>query len=362
MAAADVLRVHAWHQRSSPIDARERLLASLSPEPARVVLTTCHRVESYDVGAPPQVAAGDLASASVLTGVDALAHLVSVCAGLDSAIAGESQILAQVRRAYVAQRPAHPVLSASFEHALHAGRAIRRESGIASSRSVGSLAVDRLVRRLAAPARARVLVIGAGEMGKLAVRALARRVGFVTVANRDLERAREVAAANGAQAIALSDVAAALVTADAVISAADTRGTLLTASLLRRRVAAGPFVLIDIAVPRSVAAAGRAALGDAYLSVDDLDAEMRAPAAALASARARTIAEAERFTTAREPERVAAIRALRAEAERVRTDKTAQAMRKLGHLSARDRRVVEMLSTRLTNALLHRPTVELRGR
>ena len=356
------LRVHAWHQRSAPIDARERLLAAVTPAPTRVVLATCHRVEAYDVGAPPALAAADRASARVLTGIDAHAHLVAVCAGLDSQVAGEPQILAQVRRAYVAQRPAHPLLAAAFEHALYAGRAVRRASGVSSSRSVGSLAVEELVRRCPRPEAARVLVIGAGEMGKLAVRALARRVGGVAVANRDIERAREVAAANGAVAVELADVPRMVGAVDAVISAADTRGALLTAALLRRRIARGPFVLIDIAVPRSVGAEGRALLGDAYLSVDDLAADDRVPSTVLAAARARCRAEAERFVTARAPERVAAIRALRDDAERLRAEKVRRAMRKLGHLSERDRRVVEMLSTRLTNALLHRPTVELRGR
>jgi len=359
-----VLRVFAWHQRTSPIDARERLLALLTPAPARVVLATCHRVEAYVVGDDtPALRDADRAAATVLTGRDALAHLIAVSAGLDSAIAGESQIHVQIRRTYLAQRPMHPLLRGAFELALYAGRAIRRDAGFTSSRSVGSLAVDRLVGRLITPASARVLVIGAGEMGKLAVRALTRRVGSVLVANRDIERAREVAAAHGATAIALEDVPDALAGADSVISAADTRGTLLSLDLLAERVRRGPFVVVDIAVPRSVDAAARAMLGASYLSVDDLSAgEERMSPETLATARVRCRDEADAFLRHRAPERVAAIRALREEGERVRTAKLRRAMGKLAHLPEQDRRVVEALSSSITNALLHAPTVALRDR
>ena len=367
MARDDVLQAFAWHQRTSPIDTRERLLAGLSSERDGVVLATCHRVEVY-FAAPPEGAAhleltaADRDAAALYRGIDALAHLFLVAAGLDSAVAGEPQILSQVRRAYTARRSAPPLVARSFEQALHVGRSLRIELGLRSGRSVGSLAVDRLVERLAHPEIARVLVVGAGEMGKLAVRALTRRVGHVVIANRDLTRARELAAAHGAEAIALAEVPAALASADAVVSAADTRGDVLAADLLRARGARGPFVVVDIAVPRSVDAAGRDALGSSYLSVDDLTAETRVPDDTLARAIARCREEAAAFLAARAPGRVDAIRALRDEAERLRAARLRRAMRKLGHLSPGDRRVVELLSTSLTNALLHRPTVELRDR
>jgi len=364
MSQGDVLRVFAWHQRTSPIDARERLLALLTPAPARVVLATCHRVEAYVVGDDmPALGDTDRATATVLTGQDALAHLIAVSAGLDSAIAGESQIHLQIRRTYLEQRPMHPLLRGALEFALFAGRAIRRDAGFTSSRSVGSLAVDRLVGRLITPASARVLVIGAGEMGKLAVRALARRVGAVLVANRDIERAREVAAAHGATAIALADVPDALATVEGVISAADTRGALLSLAVLAERVGRGPFVVVDIAVPRSVAADARVLLGASYLSVDDLPARnARVAPETLARAHTRCRDEADAFIRHRAPERVAAIRALREEGERLRVTKLRRALGKLAHLPEQDRRVVEALSTSITNALLHAPTVALRDR
>jgi glutamyl-tRNA reductase len=72
-------------------------------------------------------------------------------------------------------------------------------------------------------------------------------------------------------------------------------------------------------------------------------------------------AEADRF--ARElAERVAAraIRDVRAHANEIRARQLERALRRLGHLSPRDRRVVEALAARVANSLLHEPTVVLK--
>lgn len=372
--SSEHLVAFTWHQRTSSIDVRERSLASLAPARDRALLATCHRVELYAVlpeAVDPAtdarslgVADADTRTMTIHAGRAALAHLFSVAAGLDSAVAGEAQILSQVRRAYTSRRGLHPLLIAVFERAIHVGRSVRAASGLSSARSVGSLAVDVVLSQLDAPERATVLVIGAGEMGKLAVRALTRRVGRVVVANRDVDRASVLAEAHDALAIPLAGVPAALAEADAVVSAADTRGALLTAPVLAARLRSGkPLAIVDVAVPRSVGADARALAGERYRSVDDLPgSSARVPESTLRAARERCAEEATRFWTERAPESKAAIRALRETADRVRAEKLDRALQRLRHLSARDRRVVEALSTTLTNALLHEPTVALRER
>ncbi len=370
---ADVrLVAYLWHQRSAPLDTRERLLAVLTPGRDRVLLETCHRVELYaalpadasattwTLGATSLIEA-DRASMTVAEDTAAAAHLFRVSAGLDSAVAGEPQILRQVRRAYAATPAPHPILARLFERALHVGRAVRRDGGFATERSVGSLAVDEVVRLVPDAARSTVLVIGAGEMGKLAVRALAHRVARVIVANRDTTRAAAVAEANGAEAVTLADLPRALESADAVISAADTRGALLTTEVLRARVASRPLVVVDVAVPRSVSADARGLRGLVYRSVDELPGALStAPAASVAVALRRCAMEAERLFREAGADRIDTIVALRADAESVRKQKLERALRRLGHLSSRDRRIVEALSTTLTDALLYPPIVALR--
>jgi glutamyl-tRNA reductase len=348
------------HQRDAALDTRERLLGTLGNAPGRVVLATCHRVEVYETAEQP-TSDPDMRT---LVAREAAAHLFRVAAGLDSAIAGEPQILGQVRAAYeVAAGDLHPMLARLFERALHVGRELRRETRLGEvRRSVGSLAVDDALRTLDDPASATVLVIGAGEMGKLAVRALSHRVARVIVANRDRARAETAAATSSAVAVGLEDVPEALANADAVISAADTRGALLTRELLSARLRERPLVIVDIAVPRSVAEDARDLAGLRYRSVDDLvDGNANVPATDIALAAERCSREAVAFMREwRERAAAEVIRDVRARAESLRQAQLERALRRLGHLGERDRRIVEALSTGVTNAILHAPTVALR--
>lgn len=324
------------------------------------MLATCHRVEIYEtvhrVESEPDM--------RTLIGGEAAAHLFRVAAGLDSAVAGEPQILRQVRLAYEATSgELDPIISRLFERALHVGREIRRTTRLGEvRRSIGSLAVDDALRALKEPASATTLVIGAGEMGKLAVRALSRRVARVLVANRDRGRAEVAAAAGGAVALGLDDVPAALAEADVVISAADTRGALLTPELLSARLRRGPLTIVDIAVPRSVAHDARHLPGLRYRTVDDLAAENAdVPASDVALAAERCSREAVAFMRElRERAAAGVIREVRARAESLRQTQLERALRRLSHLDERDRRIVEALSTGVTNAILHAPTVALR--
>lgn len=379
MTSATRIVAFAVHQRAAPLDARERLLervAAWRGQGDRVVLATCHRVEVYAVTDEPCAAREWMArelvdgageefwpALSFFEGVDATRHLFEVGAGLDSAVQGEAQIASQVRTV-LASAPwgLDPILRRLLERALHVARSLRRGSGLGrASRSVGSLAVDEIVSLMADAGRSRVLVVGAGEMGKLAARALVRRVGTVVVANRDRARAEAVAAQAGAEPIGLEAVPAALRDADGVVSAADTRGTVLTSAVLEPRLAARPLVLIDIAVPRSVPADARSLPGLVYRSVDDLDGALLLSSAELTDALQACAREAERFV--REiAERLAsdAIREIRGQAEALRRTQLDRALRHLGHLSERDRRVVETLSSQVTSAVLHAPTLALK--
>ena len=364
------------HQRDAALDARERLAAAAlaARGPDLVAVLTCHRVECY--GAAP---AGDdpLSWIAERLGADAegvvadcdepaARHLMRAACGLDSAIRGEGQVLLQVRRAYDDARASFtldPLLAELFQQTLHVARDLRATTPLGDvRRSVGSLAVDAAVALLPDAASATALVIGAGEVGKLASRALAARVGRVIIANRDAERAREAAQFSGARVIPLTELESALDEADAVISAADTRGEVLTSDRLARRAASRRLVVIDVAVPRSVGEPDRSLRGLVYRSVDDLTETGAALPEDLArAAEERCAAEAAGFMRARASRSSAAtIEALRAHGQRLQASHLERALAKLGHLSQRDRRVVESLASGLTNALLHEPTVALK--
>jgi glutamyl-tRNA reductase len=301
----------------------------------------------------------------VQTGGAAARHLFRSACGLDSAVRGEGQILTQLRRTFDAARAngLDPMLTALVQRALHVARELRATTALGMvRRSVGSLAVEAAIALVADPRGVTALVVGAGEVGKLASRVLAARVGEIVIANRDLDRAREVARPLAAEVVPLTSLEDALGRSALVISAADTRGAVLTRALLERRLERGPLVVVDVAVPRSVPADARGLSGLVYRSVDDLvDAATPLDDATVRAAEARCELEAERFARDREARGVArTIEALHGRGDELRRRQLARALAKLGHLDERDRRVVASLSSALTRALLHAPTVALR--
>ena len=378
MTEATGLAVFALHQRTASLGVRERCairLASLPPQRSLIAVSSCHRVELYAAtahGRPADVVrealGADLASEVTggrwYEGEDAARHLFRVTAGLDSVVVGEWQIAGQLRRihAEARERGVEPVLERALRWALAVARDLRGAIG-SHGRSVGSLAVDEALALVDRPAAATALVIGAGEIGKLSARALAERAGRVVIANRDLERARAVAGPVGARAVGLDDVPLEIGGADVVISAADTRGTVLTRELLAQRCAVRPLVLVDIAVPRSVAEEARGLSGLTYRDVDTLAADRaELPGEVVERAESRCVIEARAFVEdLRARDAAGTIRALREHADDVRRRQLERALRKLGHLPERDRRVVEGLASSLVGAIVHAPTVTLRG-
>lgn len=365
------------HQRDAAVDVRERFgdAVAANAGPDVLVLATCHRCEvalAVPAAAEPKRWIAERlgvavlpAEATVRLDADAVLHLTRVACGLDSVIRGEGQILGQLRRAFDdarARAPLEPILAIVVQRVLGAGRELRRTTALGSvRRTVGSLAVDAALAD--AGADAAVLVVGAGEVGKLTLRALAARARSVVVANRDVARAAALAREHGATAVPLDAIDEPLDRAAAVIAAADTRGAVLTVDRLRRRLARGPLTLVDLAVPRSVSAEARALAGLRYLDVDDLS-DAAAPeldAAALRDVEAAcAAAAADIVRELRERHAAGTIRALRDRAELIRRSQLDRALARLGHLSERDRRVVESLSEGLAHALIHEPTVRLR--
>ncbi len=191
------LAVHARHvpaieRRRFELDARREL------DGRALLFETCHRVEAYSL-----VPDGDTSIAKlnvpdggqVLTGDAAVRHLVTVAVGGDSVVAGEDQVLHQLRGAVDAARDADrldPTLERMFALALHAGRRARSwHQG--PRRSLADVAIESIERHRG-PLRGReVLVVGAGRMGRLTARAAVVAGASVSVANRSRETAETLA-------------------------------------------------------------------------------------------------------------------------------------------------------------------------
>jgi glutamyl-tRNA reductase len=357
----------AAHARDVPSDVREGFaatLAALAAGPDAVVVHTCQRVELYQVvgrrtsadqGRPvlPAVPAGTRR----LTDADAAEHLIRVVCGLDSAVLGEEQVLHQARAVLAARRAAGPldgVLDRLFQVALHAGR--RAQSWYPHPRpSLADAALDEIERGSGSVAGQPVLVVGAGMMGRLAVRAVARRGARVRVTNRTPERAADLAASTGGQCVPWPG-AGTLPVPRGVIVAVGGRWPAPAREL--DRLVAHRTVVADLSSPAALDAAVRARLADRYLSVDALawrpvtglgqDLQDRLDALIHDSG-----GEFCRWLRAREGGPT--LHRLTRAAEQRRQAEVAWLRRRLPDLSERELALVEQMSRRLVAGLLHQP-------
>jgi glutamyl-tRNA reductase len=350
-----------------------------------VCLSTCNRTELYVAAANgaeaaaraeaalAQVAGGpspELTSALYRLGDgEAALHLFRVAAGLDSMVPGEGEILGQVRTAYEGGATG-PVLDRLFRQALHVGKKTRSETAIGESpASVSSAAAELAQQVFGALEGRRVLLIGAGEAGTLAARALAARGATIAcVASRSLERARELARTFAARAGTIDRIQRELADADVVVSATATAETVVSRAQVEAALGARrgrPLFLIDIAVPRDLDPAINDLEGCYLYDIDDLEAVVRETLALRRreAARAEEIAadEGARFTAWQASrEVVPAIASLRARAEEIRTGELARAEGRLGRLTDHERRTVESMTSQIVNKLLHLPTVRMK--
>jgi glutamyl-tRNA reductase len=337
-----------------------------------VVLSTCNRTEAYvahEDGAAAEAIAGTLFSDPELSPAlyrlrdeAAALHLFRVAAGLDSLVPGEGEILGQVRVAYEAGAPG-PHLDRLFRQALHAGKKVRAQTAIAESPASVSAAAAALAQSVFGDlAGRRILLVGAGKVSELAARNLRSRGAEIAfVANRTAERAEELAARIGAEALPFDRIGEELARADVVVASTSAPGLVVRAEDVSPRKGR-PLLLVDLAVPRDLDPAIHALDGCFLYDIDDLEAVVAESLAARRgeAERAERIvaAEAERWRDWQASlDVVPAIASLRARAEEIRR---AELDRVAARLSEEERRALESVTSRMLDKLLHLPTVRMK--
>jgi glutamyl-tRNA reductase len=279
------------------LDTTLRALAGRAATAETVVVSTCNRAELYATCDDVERARGDLVNfisdfhnvdrtailphLYELTDLEAARHLFRVAAGLDSLVVGEPQILGQVKEAHAVASEARavgPVLNRLFHSSFGVGKRVRTETGLGSGAvSVGFAAVA-LARKIFGDLKGRnVLVVGAGEMGKLtAMHMKSQGVQHVTIASRAMAHAARTAEAiGGALAAPWDELDAALSASDIVISATGASAPILTKARVEavmRSRRNRPLCIIDIALPRDVEAAAGEIEQVFLYNIDDLQA------------------------------------------------------------------------------------------
>ena len=296
------------NHKSAPIDVREKLafdpeqvlralreLKHRFGEAEFVLLSTCNRVELYCAskrigGVDGETLAKFLSEFHRVRWEDfqeflyiyeeeeCVRHLLTVASSLDSLVVGEAQIIGQVKESYrlaCAAKSTGKVLNRLFHCAFTTSKKVHTITSIAHGRvSVAGVAVELAMQLFADISSAKVVVIGAGEMGELLVQHL-QQIGSknITIVNRSYDRGLNLAKQYGVKAQKWEELEEQLTVADIVIASASVQDYLFKKEPLKKIIDSrrkGRLLVIDIAVPRNFEPSVNE-IEDVYLySVDDL--------------------------------------------------------------------------------------------
>ncbi|CAL5189534.1 unnamed protein product [Lathyrus oleraceus] len=397
---------------TTPVELREKLaipeaewpraigeLCGLNHIEEAAVLSTCNRMEIYVVALSQHrgvkevtewmsytsgIPASELSQyLFLLYNKDATQHLFEVSAGLDSLVMGEGQILAQVKQVVKAGQGVNGFgrnISGLFKHAITVGKRVRTETNIAAGAvSVSSAAVELALMKLpdqASHGNARMLVIGAGKMGKLVIKHLvAKGCKKMVVVNRTEERVAAIRdEINDVEIIykPLSEMLECVGEADVVFTSTASENPLI----LKQHVKELPFaseeagrkrLFVDISVPRNVGSCVDDLESVKVYNVDDL----KEVVAANKEDRQRKAMEAQviiseesgQFEAWRDSlETVPTIKKLRGYAERLRVGEVEKCLGKMSddNINKKTQKAVDDLSKGIVNKMLHGPMQHLR--
>nr|GLL48999.1 glutamyl-tRNA reductase 1, chloroplastic-like [Ipomoea trifida] len=395
---------------TAPVEMREKLaipeaewgraieeLCNLNHIEEAAVLSTCNRMEIYVVALSQHRGVKEVTEwMSKKSGVptseiynhrfllynkDATQHIFEVSAGLDSLVLGEGQILAQVKQVVkVGQGVAGfgRNISGLFKHAITVGKRVRTETNIAAGAvSVSSAAVELALMKLpeSSHATARMLVIGAGKMGKLVIKHLvAKGCTKMVVVNRSEDRVAAIQEE-------MKDVEIIYKPLDEMLDCAANADVVFTSTasetplFLKENVLSLPPVspsvggfrlFVDISVPRNVGACVDELETSRVYNVDDLKEVVAANKEdrlrKAMEAQAIISEESKQFEAWRDSlETVPTIKKLRTYAERIRAAELEKCLSKMGDdITKKTRKAVDDLSRGIVNKLLHGPMQHLR--
>ncbi len=304
---------------------------------------------------------------------EAVRHLFSVTAGLDSAVVGEHEILGQVRTAWDRSSEhgnVGSVLGPLFRHALETGKRARTDTAIGRGiASVSQAAVALAADHLDGLEGRTVLVLGAGEMAEGTVKSLAAAgTSDIFVANRTWENAVRLAEACGGTAVGLEQVPDALVAVDVLVTTTGAQDIIFelvdVVDVITRRTGR-ELVIVDVAVPRDVDPAATDLDGVVLLNMDDIgafvDQQMTTRTRVVGNVESIVDEEVNRYQVVTSAREVAPlVSQLRTRGSEIADGELARFAAKLADLELAEREAVEAMAKGIVNKLLHEPTVRLK--
>ncbi|MFT9369829.1 MAG: glutamyl-tRNA reductase [Paenibacillus polymyxa] len=383
--------------RTAPVEVRERFTFAEQDLPKAleqlkltksvlegVVVATCNRTEIYVVvdrlhmcgyfirsfmeqwfGIPRDQFTQHL---YIYEDEQAIRHLFRVTCGLDSMVIGETQILGQVKNAFLqaqSQKITATWFNMLFKQAVTLGKRAHSETSIGESAvSVSYAAVELGKRIFGMFTDKKVLILGAGKMSELTVKHLySGGAAEVIVANRTLSRAEDLASKFNGTPVTMEEGMNRLEDVDIVISSTGAQGYILDrnrveASMKRRQ--SRPLFMIDIAVPRDLDPAIGELQNVFLYDIDDLEGivesnlEMRrTEAAKIEHMIEDELSEFYQWLKTMGVRPV--IRALQEKAESIHQDTLESLYNKLPELDERQRKVISRLTKSMLNQMMHDP-------
>jgi glutamyl-tRNA reductase len=357
--------------------------------PRGIILSTCNRTEVYTIDSDARHAekasldflkarlgitdAALLQHVYLLEDRAAVEHLFRVASGLESMIVGEFEVLGQVGHALEVAEGVGMVnlpLRHIFQSAIRAGRRVREETGISrNALSVSSVAVDLAAGIVGQLKGCKMLVIGAGEAGRLAAKvARDRGIPRMMVVGRTQQRASALAAELGGTPISSANLREELATANIVVTCAGAPHRILSVGQVKQAMEkrpALPLAIIDIAVPRNVEPAVARIKNVFLYNIDDLTGlsklNRKQREDEIQKASQIVADELDKFTSWWQEFKVRPlIRALTSKAEEIRRSQFDRTLKKLPQLSEEEQYSLEMMTKSIINKILKDPVQYLK--
>ncbi len=390
--------------KTAPVEIREKLavpesrmgealtrLCSYQGVREGILLSTCNRVEVYAVVDEIEAGYGRIQefladahlslSSEQLTphlywhqGDRAISHLFRVASSLDSMIVGESQILGQIKDAFEAaltHKSTGIILNKVVKKAISVAKRVRTETKISEMAVSVSYAAVELAKKIFSDLSEKtVLLVGAGEMAKLAARHfIASGVRHVRVTTRNPQHGVELADRFGGTAVPFEQFREDMASADIVLVSTGAAHYLVSEDDVQRSVRQRknrPMFLIDISVPRNIDPAVRHVDNAFLFDIDDLKARVEQNR----GGRLQEAEKAERMVVdevgivlqwLQSLEVTPTIMALRTKVDDIKRVEVEKTLGRLANLSAPERELVEAMASSIVNKLIHNTMVTLKA-
>ena len=353
-----------------------------------VLVSTCNRTELYGTapGEEPDDATlrrflidfknarGTVEESHFFRNVSegAVNQLFKVASGIDSLVIGDIQILNQVKEAFNLAREMNatgPVMNRLMQASLHVGKRVRTETLICDGAvSVSYAAVELASKIFADLSRKSVLLIGAGETGELTLKHLVGKgIGQTKIANRTRENADALLGRLGVagSVVDYENIVDALRSVDIVITSVNSPSYVVQPDdvykVMKQR-SNNPLFLIDIGVPRNINPAAKKIENVFLYDIDSLgaivDKNLEKRKNEIPKVTAIIKEEMAEFSNWYNSLQVGpTIQDLRDSMESIRRQ---EVEKHINRFKAEDRELLELVTKRIVNKILHQPTTTLK--